>query len=226
MHAVSPLATLLLGALLLSGMQEGPLDTVLGNMARANQELATLSARLVQQKLYPQLGIEDPPESGEFAVKRKPGQLLARVEIQVPELRIVTLDGRRFLLYQPRIKQAIEGTVEDSGGGRSGTSFLSYFLGGVSRANADYDVSLVGDESLDGRPTSHLRLRKKPSARVLYTQIDLWVDQEVWLPVKQEFIEVNQNLTRVVFDDLRVNVDLPDSHFTIKLPPGVERLRG
>lgn len=216
-----------LGLSLLVGTNPDDLAAILEKMTRANQQMVTLAAALEQQKSYPQLGIEDPTERGEFALKRKSGgKLLVRVAIREPEARIVTLDGRQFLLYQPRIKQAIEGTVDTGGGGRAGTSFVTYFLGGLSPTGRDYDLAALGQVSLGGRKTSHLRLTPKAGAQVLYRQIDLWVDQELWMPIQQEFTEYNQSRTTLRFQNLRLNQDLPDSHFIQKLPPGVERVRG
>lgn len=213
--------------LLLAAASQGDVASILEKMARANQQMTTLAAALEQQKSYPQLGIEDPAERGEFALKRKPdGKLLVRVAIREPETRVVTLNDRRFVLYQPRIKQALEGTVDAEGGGRSGTSFVTYFLGGLSQAGKDYDIAAVAEVALRGRKTSHLRLTPKAGARVLYRQIDLWVDEEWWMPIQQEFTEYNQSRTTLRFDNLRLNTDLPDNHFIQKLPPGVERVRG
>jgi outer membrane lipoprotein-sorting protein len=221
---------LVLAALGLLTLAAGPPQepaSILENMARANDAMTSLAARLEQKKAYPQLGIEDPPERGEFALKRKPdGKLLVRVEIREPETRIVTLSDRRFVLYQPRIKQALEGTVDEQGGGRAGTSFVTYFLGGLGQAGKDYRIAAVGEETIQNRATSHLRLTPKAGVRVLYRQIDLWVDREWWMPIQQEFTEYNQSRTTLRFEDLRLNPDLPDSHFIQKIPPGVERIRG
>jgi len=207
--------------------QKETVDSVLEKMARANAELTTIAADLVQQKSYPQLGISDPDEKGEFTVKRKPGgKLLARIEIREPETRIVTLKDHKYLLYQPRIKQAIEGSVDPKSAGRAGTGFLTYFLGGVSSAGKDYDIQLAGKETIGGREAAHLKLTAKTGASAPYRQVDLWVDEEWWIPIQQQFIEPNQNQILMRFEKMRLNKDVPDEHFTVKLPPGVEKVRG
>ncbi len=91
-------------------------EVVLARMRQAQSSVESLSARLEQVKSYPQLGIEDPPERGTFLMARtKRGTTRVRMEIQEPETRILMVADGKYLLYQPRIKQAVEGTV--SGGG-------------------------------------------------------------------------------------------------------------
>ena len=87
-------------------------------------------------------------------------------------------------------------------------------------------MTLVGEERVASRPTAHLRLTPKANAQAAYRQVDLWVDRELGIPIQQQFIETNQNQTVLRFHDVRVNTDVPDSHFTVKVPPDVERVRG
>ncbi len=209
--------------------QEGPsVDVVLERMAGAYQTLETLGAELKQIKSYPQLGLTDPPETGLLYLKRKGGQgLLVRLEIREPEKRIVTVkDDGRYMLYQPKIKQAIEGRIAPSAGSGSGTSFVSYFLGDLTAAKKDYDISSLGDEPIGTHRTVHLQLIAKPGSQGYYPRIDLWVDQELWVPVQQEFVEPNRSVTRIQFEGIQINGEIKDSLFTIKLPPDVERVRG
>ena len=203
-------------------------DVVLEQMAGAYQTLETLSARLQQVKSYPQLGLTDPPETGLLYLKRKGGgDLLVRLEIREPEKRIVTVkDDGRYMLYQPKIKQAIEGRLAPSAGSGSGTSFVSYFLGDLTAAKKDYDISFVGEEAIGAHRTIHLQLDAKPDGEGYYPRIDLWVDTELWMPVQQEFVEPNRSVTRIQFEGIQINREIKDSLFTVELPPDVERVRG
>jgi outer membrane lipoprotein-sorting protein len=202
-------------------------DEVLERMAAAYGSVKSLGAQLQQVKSYPQLGMEDPPEKGVLSVKRKAkDNLLVRLEIQHPEHRIVTVNNGQYMLYQPRINQAIEGRVDTKASNSSGTSFMSYFMGDLSGAKKDYDIEVVGDEQVGQHQTVHLRLTAKPEGQGYYPRIDLWVDQKLWIPVRQELVEPNRSVTTLEFADIRVNGEMKDSLFKIKLPAGVERVKG
>ncbi len=202
-------------------------DDVLEKMTTTYASLESLEAELEQVKAYPQLGLTDPPESGVVYVKRQAGdELSVRLEMQKPEHRIVTVKDGRYTLYQPRIKQAIEGKVGEKTGGSSGTSFMSYFLGDLGAAKADYDIVVLGEETVVDRPTIHLQLTAKPDGKGYYPQIDLWIDQELWMPVQQEMVEPNRSVTTFQFRSLRLNEKIKDSLFSIKLPSDVERVKG
>jgi outer membrane lipoprotein-sorting protein len=220
---------LLLSTHRLASAEEPSAEAVLERMAEAYRSLQSLGAELEQVKSYPQLGLTDPPERGVVYVKRKgEDKLLVRLEIQQPEQRIITVsDKGRYVLYQPRIKQAIEGQVDKKAGGSgSGTSFLSYFLGDLSGAKKDYVIVSLGDEELGERKTVHLRLTAKPEGNAYYPRIDLWVDRELWVHVRQELVEPNRSVSKLRFSGIRINEEMKDSLFTVKLPPDVERVRG
>lgn len=218
----------MLTALPASPQEDSSVDVVLERMADAYQTLETLGAELQQIKSYPQLGLTDPPESGLLYLKRKgEGHLQVRLEIREPETRIVTVnDDGRYMLYQPKIKQAIEGRVDPSAGSGSGTSFVSYFLGDLTAAKKDYEISSLGDEEIGSHRTVHLQLIAKPGGEGYYPRIDLWLDTELWVPVQQEFVEPNRSVTRIQFEGIQINRSMKDSLFTVELPPDVERVRG
>jgi outer membrane lipoprotein-sorting protein len=225
-HALGPGALLLLGFLAFSNVpaQESA-EPLLDRMAQAYRSLETVEARFTQVKSYPQLQLTDPPEIGRlYADLGDAEEPKIRVEIEEPERRIVTVKEGRYLLYQPAIKQAIEGKVINGDSG--GTGFASYFLGDLSRAQRDYNVSFLGDEVVDERSTKHLRLTLKQGSQAYYRRIELWISTQLWMPVRQELVEPNQSVVRIQFDDIRLNMPLDQDIFEINLPSDVERIRG
>lgn len=206
-----------------SGMAVTP---ILERMAQAVRQMQTLRAALSQEKFYAQLGLKDPPERGVLYMKRKGERNLSlRIEINVPEKRIITIRDNHFMLYQPRINQVIEGTI-DRHSLRAAAGFLAYLFHGLAQAAEDYEITLVGQETIEGRRLSHLVLTPKPNRRGLYRRVDLWVDHQLWLPIVQKIVESNRDETLLKLDDVRLNVSLPDHLFVQKLPPGVQRVRG
>lgn len=199
---------------------------VLEQMTQAVRRMRTLRAALSQEKFYAQLGLKDPPEKGILYMKRKGERIFAlRIEITVPEKRILTVTGDRFLLYQPRIQQAIEGVINRTST-RAAAGFLAYLFNGLSQAAEDYEITLAGQETIEGRRLSHLVLTPKSNRRGTYRRVDLWVDHQLWLPIVQKIVEANRDETLLKLEDVKLNVALPDDLFVQKLPPGVQRVRG
>ena len=92
-----------------------------------------------------------------------------------------------------------------------------------SRIGENYDVSLL--EETDA--TATLKLIPKPdSAASLFTAIELTVDKKQWIPVRSVFHEANKDRTVIRFDGVDVNGSLPSDVFELKLPPGVEVIKG
>lgn len=220
-------ASLVLSGTSALARDEASVETVLKRMSGTYQSIESLGAELHQVKSYPQLGLTDPPERGVLYVKRKAKEgLLVRLEMLEPEQRIVTVRDGRYMLYQPKIKQAIEGSVDQKAGSGAGTSFMNYFLGDLSNAMKDYDIVSMGDERIGERGTVHLRLTAKPGGRGYYPRIDLWIDKELWMPVQQEFVEPNRSVTKIRFEGLRFNEEMKNDLFHVNLPKDVERVKG
>src|SRR5947209_10705057 len=106
--------------------QAGVLASILDKMTAAGDNLRTLKASLRQQKINTQLGIKDAEESGTlFYHPLKGGQYQLRIDYVSPEPKVVVVDGDKFMLYQPNLKQIIRSTLQGyaENHGESGLSF-------------------------------------------------------------------------------------------------------
>ncbi len=219
------LALALVALLPMSALAAGDsysMEEVLSRMSSASKRFETLTARLVQEKSYPQLGIADPPEVGSLAMTRKSQELRLRLDIITPEPRTVVVEGNSYIYYQPKLKQAIVGSLEGVGSGQ-GAGFLRYLLGDLEGARDEYDIELGGTTE-DG--TLHLTLVPRSPEKAYYKRVELWVDTDLWLPVRQELTELNQSVTKIRLDDLSIDVELSDELFELALPDDVKRLKG
>jgi len=202
-------------------------DVVLARMRQAQSNVESLTARLEQVKSYPQLGIEDPAERGTFTMKRsKGGSTRVRMEISEPETRILTVADGTYLLYQPRIKQAVEGKI--SGGGKRGlfSGILTGSPEALAELDRDYRVETRGEAVVSEVDVIRLEFTAQPNAAVYCQQIDLWVDASTWLPVQQSCHEANQSVITFTLTDIKLNVPLKKNAFDVDLPSDVEKLRG
>ena len=201
-------------------------EVVLGRMRARQFGLMTLKARIEQTKAYPQLGIEDPVESGLFRLQRdgKKGTRV-RIEIQVPDTRILIVSGGRYQLYQPRLRQAIEGQLVGTGPKGLFSGVLSGSPEALVQLERDYVVEGAGRSDLSGRPAYELKFTAKDGAEVYCREIELAVDAELFLPVRQTCREANDSRVTFSLSELEIDTELEKGLFELDLPKGVERVR-
>ena len=101
-----------------------------------------------------------------------------------------------------------------------------FLVGDLSSAEQDFEIVLLGEEDVKGKQAYHLRLTARPETESMYRQIDLWVDQEIWLPVRQELVELNNSVSRIDLENVVLNQVIEDSVFKLDLPSDVERVKG
>ena len=193
---------------------------LLERMRTEQASLRTLKARLEQVKSYPQLGIEDPVEKGFLYFE--PGKM--RLEIQEPEVRILVVKDGTYVLYQPRIRQAISGKLEGQGTKGLFPGLLTGSTESFRELEKSYSASDRGEETLDERRVHHLTFRAKPGVPVYCQEIDLFIDTSLLLPVRQKCREANQSEITLTLGDIERNTPLERSLFEVQIPDGVERI--
>jgi outer membrane lipoprotein-sorting protein len=211
--------------LLLAIATEAP-ETVLARMQARQTELESLKAVLEQTKSYPQLGIEDPAERGRLYVERRRAGTRVRIEIETPEPRILTVNDKSYVLYQPRIRQAMEGTLGSAGKTGLFAGVLTGTPGALEELERSYSLEGLGTTSISGRLAHRLRFTARPGADVHCRRIDVFVDEGLSLPVRQTCEEANGSVITFSLSDLETDVPLDGKLFEIQIPSGVERVKG
>ena len=215
-------AALLLSAAVASADANDPAE-VLERMREAQGRMTTLTARIAQVKSFPQLGIEDPPETGRLVIARG-AETRVRMEILEPEVRILTTSEGEYLLYQPRIRQALTGKLGASGAKGLFAGILTGSAEATDGLSRDYVVE-PGERAAEPGVVS-LRFEARPGSSVYCERIELWVDEETSLPVRQSCHEANDSVITFSLSDVELDVELDDDAFDVEIPEGVERVRG
>jgi len=211
---------MILSSILLIALVSDSPEQVLERMRMAQAGLETLKARLEQVKSYPQLGIEDPVERGFLYFE--PGKM--RLEIQEPEVRILVVKDGKYVLYQPRIRQAISGKVEGQGTKGLFPGLLTGSPESFRELEESYSASDRGEETLDERRVHHLTFRARPGVPVYCYEIELFIDTVLLLPVRQKCREANQSEITLTLADIERNTPLERNLFEVEIPDGVERI--
>lgn len=193
------------------------LDEILSSMQRAGDGMKTMSADFTQTN-HDYILSEEEIVSGKLYLEI-PG--LIRWEYEPPQEKVLLVKGDKVSLYNPTARQVQEFKRGKMSG--AGADLLIGFGRSNESLKQNYDVSLLdeNDESVQ------LKLIPKPdSSASLFTSIDLTIDKERWTPLKSVFHEPNRDHTVIVFQSVAVNSPLPKNIFELKLPAGVEVVRG
>lgn len=196
------------------------LTGILNKMENAHQQMKSLKAEITQQRTNPQIGSTDTdygiviykPGSG-----KEKGKL--RIDYTRPSKDIVSVVGENVTFYQPRINQVFKGTLNKVSKGKAGANLVG--LDSSLRAlTANYNIEFVKDEAINGQMTTLLRLTPKGGGQ--YSAIDLWVNQQNWLPAQWKMFERNGDFSVITLRNLQLNTGVADAAFVVNIPNGVK----
>ncbi len=198
------------------------LTGILAKMEKAHKDLKSLKAQIIQEKTNVQIGSKD-KDSGTLLYKPASGKNKGKLRLDYtkPANNTVAVTGDTFLFYQPKLNQAIKSTLAKAAKGRaSGYAPLVGLDGSIRKLLDNYNVDFVADANVDGQSASHLRLT--PKANATFASIELWVNNQTWIPTMQKFNERNGDYTVVKLTNLQQNIALNDNEFEVKLPAGTK----
>ena len=201
------------------------LETVMAMMDKSAKDFHSLTADIEHVK-YTAVVKDTSTETGQIFV-RKDEKL--RIDFQKPDPRTILRNGDNLYIYTPKI-----GTVEEFNIGKNramADQYLALGFGTKSESlRKNYQVSLNGEEDLDGRKMAVIELvPNAEDVRKEITKIEMWVDEASWLPVQQKFFEAGSGdyfMSR--YKSVMKNLKIADSKFRPDWPKGtkVEKPRG
>jgi outer membrane lipoprotein-sorting protein len=201
------------------------LESVLGMMDRSAADFKSLSADIEHIK-YTAVVQDTSTETGQIFVRH---DAKLRIDFMKPDPRTILRTGDNLYIYTPKINRVEEYNI---GKNRvTADQYLALGFGTKSESlRKNYQLSLVGEEELDGRKTAVLELiPNSEDVRKEIPKIHMWVDEGNWLPVQQKFFEGSSGdyfLSR--YRNLMKNLKIQDSTFKADWPKGtkVEKPRG
>lgn len=214
-------SALILSLLISPGFSE----TVSETLARLDREASSFhqaTARLTRVT-YTAILRDTTKETGEIRISREGKQVLVRIEMQEPDARSYSFEGKTGLVYYPKINTV---QVWDLGKNRSLIDqFLLLGFGSSGKALAkNYVISAAGEETVDGRRTTHLELTPKSATlRDQFSKIELWMPLDAPYAIRQKLHQPGGDYYLVTYSDVRLNPGLPDAAFRLKLPPDAKR---
>jgi outer membrane lipoprotein-sorting protein len=206
------------------GVLEAPAQTklreILNRMDAHNKVLTTLRAKVTMVKSEAALGVSDTQIGTAIYAKGKSRNPLVRIDWEKPQESLAVKDGQ-YVMYRPKLNIAYMGSTKSAGGNAKANNALAFMSMSKAELDANYTVSLLGDnETLSsGAQTWHLRLTPKNKAS--YKSAELWVNPD-GMPLQTKILELNNDTTTVLLTNLEENIRLEGSDFQITLPKGTK----
>ncbi len=88
---------------------------------------------------------------------------------------------------------------------------------------SEYNISVHGNDTIDGRIVYFLEAKPKEGREesILIDEINIWVDEETWIPLKYEIYQGKQRM-EIEIQNLKINTGVQDSEFVFDIPEGAE----
>ena len=193
---------------------------ILQHMDQASKQLTDLTADIKQTKVT--LVVNDTStDTGKLFLKRTKSGNRTKLEYEKPVVKILLIDKGKVLIYEPKINTLQE---VDLGKNRAQAEFL---LTGVGQSSANltqtHTVRFIKEETVNGIKTSLLELKPKGSS--MFSQIWLWIDPALGLPIQTRLTESSGDYLTFQLENIKINPKLSDKIFKLNLPSDVQRMK-
>ena len=202
---------------------QGPLNEVLKRMEANRQTMKTLRSNVTMVKFDSVLKESEKLEGTTIYLPTKKSDALVRIDWTKPVETLAVVNGK-YVLYRPRLSQAIVGKVKDAKGSGKANGALSFMSMSKEQLKANYTIKYLGQENLsNGTATWHLELT--PKAATNFKMAELWIDGN-GMPIQAKVIESNNDTTTVLLSNFEKNAKINASQFEVKLPKGTKIIPG
>jgi outer membrane lipoprotein-sorting protein len=200
----------------------GKLAVFLEGMEKKASSVKDLTARFTQEK---KLKICTAPLVSEGVLFMKSGEEGRRKIVwrtQKPEEILHIIDGGKLTVYFPALREAEEYDLSKARPEFTRLLLAPQITKGMTE---DFDVEILQEPAGDQKDTVLGMKPKAALAKKYMAEVRLWVeprDSNVW---KFQYIEPNGDSTTISLQDIKLNTDLTDEVFGLKLPADVKVTR-
>lgn len=201
-----------------------PLNEILKRMETNRTSMKTLRSNVTMVKYNDQLKESDTTEGAAIYMPAKGKDAYVRIDWTKPVQETLAVVNGEYVLYRPRLKQAITGNAKNAKGNGKANNALSFMNMSKEQLKANYSIKYLGQENVSGgTPTWHLELMPKGASN--FKSADLWVDGN-GMPIQAKVVEGNNDSTTVLFTRMEKNASINASQFKVKLPKDTKIVKG
>lgn len=192
-------------------------------MDETAKRLKSLTANLEYTKVTVLVDDKSTEEGRLFFRKGKTPEM--RIEMQQPESKIIVFKKNMAEIYYPNINQVQEYNLEQKSG--LVEDFLLLGFGSESgELTKSYEVKYLKEEETAGETTAVLELvPRKQNIAAQITKILMWVSEESWLPVQEQFFQPGGDYMIARYKAVKMNDRVSESTFEIHPASGAKRVK-
>lgn len=204
---------------------QGILSDILKRMDDNNKGMKSLKSSIKMSKHNAQL---DEYDISEGTVQYLPAAAKEKIQVRIdwakPVVEHLAVGAGQYILYRPRLEQAIIGKVDNAKGSAGASGALAFMSMNRAQLRANYDVTYQGEATVNGSvKTWHLKLTPKNANT--YKSAELWVDPN-GMPVQAKVFEKNNDSTTIQLTNVERNATVASSVFQLKPPKGTKIIQG
>ncbi|HEX5760948.1 MAG TPA: outer membrane lipoprotein carrier protein LolA, partial [Thermoanaerobaculia bacterium] len=190
------------------------LQTLIDRVKLEQRKMRTLEARFVQRQESSML-LQPEESQGTFSYAA-PDKV--RWEYTAPNPISIVILGDQMTTWYRDLNRADRFKV-----GRYSNQVFEYLgaKGSMERLKEYFTVYL----HTPGKRGNPFKLRLDPRfarIRKRLKQMEIWIDDTTYLPVRLRYVEADGDTTEYEFRDVKLNAAIPAERFVLKLPKGVE----
>jgi len=201
------------------------IQNILNRMDTHNKALTSLQTSVRRDIYNSQVRENDRSEGLAKYLPQKGKNALVRIDWLKPVEESLAVVNKQFILYRPRLKQAIIGSIDSAASnGKGANNALAFINMSKAQLKANYSIKYIAQENVEGGiPTWHLELTPKKAQN--YKTADLWVDGD-GMPIQARVTENNNDSTTIFLSNIEKNKTLNASVFQINPPKGTKIVKG
>jgi outer membrane lipoprotein-sorting protein len=160
--------------------------------------------------------------SGKFFYVRTGKEPRVKLELLKPITQYALVDKGKIQMYTPSLKQVQEASLGQHK--ETVEMFMALGFGQSSQElKKSFDVTLAGEDVVDGKKTTMLDLKPRHSA--MLKSIRMWMDPQRWVSVQLKATEPSNDYMIFKFTNIKINPSVSDSVFELKLPKDVRVIK-
>lgn len=196
---------------------------ILKRMETNRNSLSSLRSNVTMVKYNAQLNDPETRQGTSIYLPAKGRDAFVRIDWAKPAETLAVVKGK-YVLYQPRLKQAITGNAKEAKGTGRANSALAFMNMSKDELKNNYTIKYLGQETVSGgTQTWHLELTPKIASN--YKLAEIWVDAN-GMPIQAKVTENNNDYTSVLLSNFEKNAKIDASQFEVKLPKDTKIVKG
>jgi outer membrane lipoprotein-sorting protein len=200
--------------------QADSLDAVLSRMDKAAKDFRYATADLKQTQ-YTAVIKESSEETAVLRIKRSGKSVTAITEYTKPAVHAFLIKNKEVQVYSPKAK-----IVQAYDLGKYTSTIDEFVLLAFGTSGQDlrknYDITLGGAETIGSAATTRLGMvPKSADAKKYITKIELWIKDDQGHAIREKITMPGGDYYLVDYSNVKLDAQLPDSAFDLKLPKDV-----